>query len=74
MAVLQKNDILMQTNDYLSIANHPRIIAAEIAVLREAGHGDSLSRVFAHNREDAHRRLERRLAALMGAEIGRAHV
>lgn len=60
--------ILMRTNDYLGLAAHPRIIGAEISALEEGGHGDSLSRIFAHRREDRHRAFERRLATLMKAE------
>lgn len=60
--------VLMRTNDYLGLAAHPRVIAAEIAALEEGGHGDSLSRIFAHRREDRHRALERRLAQMTKAE------
>lgn len=62
------DSIQMRTNDYLGLAAHPRIIGAEIEALEEGGHGDSLSRIFAHRREDRHRAFERRLANLMGAE------
>ncbi len=60
--------VLMRSNDYLCLARHPRVIGAEVAALREEGHGDSLSRVFAHRREDRHRALERRIARLVGTE------
>jgi len=58
----------MRSNDYLAIAAHPHLIAAEVGALCADGHGDMLSRVFVHSRDDVYRAFERRLAALMRAE------
>lgn len=61
-------DVVMQSNDYLSIAGDKRIAQAKSDALLAEGHGDAISRVFAHHRDDAHRRFEKRIAALMQAE------
>lgn len=61
-------DVVMQSNDYLSISNDQRIAQAKSNALLEQGHGDSISRVFAHHRDDPHRRFEKRIAHLMEAE------
>lgn len=61
-------DVVMQSNDYLSLANDQRILTAKAEALMTNGHGDAISRVFAHHRHDAHRNFEKRIAALMQAE------
>lgn len=58
----------MQSNDYLSIAGDPRISRAKANVLNKVGHGDAISRVFSHAKEDAHRLFEHKIASLMQAE------
>ncbi|MEM7722472.1 MAG: alpha-hydroxyketone-type quorum-sensing autoinducer synthase [Pseudomonadota bacterium] len=60
--------VMMQSNDYLGIARDARISVAKSRALLRQGHGDSVSRVFAHHRADDHRRFERRMAHLIGAE------
>lgn len=60
--------IRLRTNDYLCIARHPYFVEAEIAALREFGHGDSISRSFIHHYDDPLSRFEKRLAQLMRAE------
>lgn len=60
--------VQMRTNDYLSIAGDPRIIDAEINMLKTHGHGDAVSRVWLHQEKDISRSFEVRLAQLMGAE------
>ncbi|MEO0499258.1 MAG: aminotransferase class I/II-fold pyridoxal phosphate-dependent enzyme [Pseudomonadota bacterium] len=67
-AVPKPGDLVLQTNDYLDIAGHPAIVRAKVDALVAEGHGDSISRVFAHHRDDAHRVFERRVARMMGAE------
>ncbi|WP_155895790.1 hypothetical protein [Kordiimonas gwangyangensis] len=62
------NAVHMRSNDYLSIATDERIARAKAEVLLAAGHGDAISRVFSHAREDLHRGFERRIAAVTGAE------
>ncbi|MEM8755909.1 MAG: hypothetical protein AAGF90_23390, partial [Pseudomonadota bacterium] len=53
--------VMMQSNDYLSIAKDPRIVAAKIRALRVEGHGHAASRVFSHKRLDDHSAFERRM-------------
>ncbi|MEM8798675.1 MAG: alpha-hydroxyketone-type quorum-sensing autoinducer synthase [Pseudomonadota bacterium] len=60
--------VMLMTNDYLSLAADQRISRAKADALLKEGHGDAISRVFAHHRKDAHRRFELRVAAMMGAE------
>ncbi|MEL7487779.1 MAG: aminotransferase class I/II-fold pyridoxal phosphate-dependent enzyme, partial [Pseudomonadota bacterium] len=61
-------DVVMQSNDYLSLANDRRIAKAKADALLAEGHGDAISRVFAHHRDDAHRRFEKRIAKLTHAD------
>ncbi|MEM8822092.1 MAG: aminotransferase class I/II-fold pyridoxal phosphate-dependent enzyme [Pseudomonadota bacterium] len=60
--------VMMQSNDYLSLARDPRIGLAKSRALLRQGHGDAVSRVFTHGRDDAHHRFERRMADLLGTE------
>lgn len=60
--------VQMRSNDYLCIANDPQIVEAEIAMLRQTGHGGAISRVFLGREEDLHRAFERRIARLTGAQ------
>lgn len=62
------DDVVMQSNDYLSLASDKRIAQAKADALLAQGHGDAISRVFAHHKKDAHRTFERRIAQLMQAE------
>ena len=61
-------DLVLTSNDYLSISKEPAIIEAEIAVLRDVGHGVPQSRVFSNHRDDVHRTFEKRIADFVGAE------
>lgn len=69
-AQAQAGDILLRSNDYLCLAQHPHIIGAEISWLREHGHGESVSRVWTHHEQDALSAFEARAADLMQAESG----
>lgn len=63
----RSGDILLTSNDYLSIARHPDIVAAQLDVLRALGHGEPRSGVFAFG--DAPLRvLERHFAAATVSE------
>ena len=64
----QQAAVHMQSNDYLSIARDPRISRAKTHTLSKVGHGDAVSRVFSHAKEDSHRLFEYRIASLMQAE------
>lgn len=55
------------SNDYLSIADHPDIVDAQIGALREAGNGVLMSAVFVHG-DNPLLDLERELAQFLGSE------
>ena len=61
--------VQLVSNDYLSLATHPEIIAAQTESLAEQGNGLLMSSVFV-GEGSAQRGLERRLAAFMGTEDG----
>ncbi|MEM9012453.1 MAG: aminotransferase class I/II-fold pyridoxal phosphate-dependent enzyme [Pseudomonadota bacterium] len=60
--------IQLRSNDYLALASDPRIAYAKAEALQAEGHGDAISRVFAHQRNDRHRAFERRMASWLKAE------
>lgn len=62
------DSIQMRSNDYLCVAGDSRVIDAEIAALRAAGHGEAVSRVWQHHIDDPLNMFEQRVASLMGAE------
>lgn len=64
----QSAAVQMQSNDYLSIARDRRISQSKASYLLSHGHGDAISRIFAHDRQDIHRNFERRIAQLTQAE------
>jgi len=64
----QPGDIQLRTNDYLCLAGHPKVIAAEIKALRAEGHGAAVSRVWLHHEKDSLSAFEERLAGVMQAE------
>jgi 8-amino-7-oxononanoate synthase len=57
------------SNDYLGLARDPRVVAAARAALEEGGLGAGAARLLRGDHQ-AHRALERRMAALQGAEDG----
>lgn len=63
-----RDSVRLRSNDYLCLARHPHFINAEIACLKERGHGDAISRSFTHHYDDILSRFEKRLSALMRAE------
>ena len=60
--------VLLHTNDYLSIANDPRLVRAEVRALEEVGHGDAVSRALVPDLDDAIGKFEQRIARILGAE------
>ncbi|MDP2996050.1 MAG: glycine C-acetyltransferase [Bryobacterales bacterium] len=54
-------------NNYLGLANHPRVVAAARAALDGAGYGLSSVR-FICGTQSVHKRLEERLSAFLGTE------
>lgn len=63
------DSVQLVSNDYLSLATHPEIIAAQTESLAKQGNGLLMSSVFV-GEGSAQRKFERRLAAFMGAEDG----
>ncbi len=59
----------LSSNDYLSVARHPKVISAMAEALRESGNGLLMSGIFLHG-ECPQLALEDRLAAFMHAESG----
>jgi len=60
-----KDDILLSSNDYLAIANHPDIIGHQIDVMKQFGNGEVMSAVF-HTNDNPQRQTERRFAGFLG--------
>lgn len=63
------NDLVLTSNDYLSIASHPKIRDAMSASMQHEGNGMLMSGVFLHG-ENPQLALETRLARFMHAEAG----
>jgi CAI-1 autoinducer synthase len=63
-----KDALILQSNDYLSLASHPQIIQAQINTLSQAGNGAVMSAAFLMNRDSPNREFEKRIAQFMGAE------
>lgn len=62
------NAVLLRTNDYLCLSRHTHVVGAEIAALRDCGHGEAVSRVWLHHVPDSTNAFEVRVANLMQAE------
>ncbi len=65
-AVPRTGAVLITSNDYLNLANHPDIIEAKCAALTEYGHGVVRSDVY-RNYQGPQRDFEAALAAFLGA-------
>lgn len=65
-----KDAIHLSSNDYLSLANHPRILEAAAHCLLESGNGLLMSGIFLHGDDNPLLTFEQRLARFMGAEAG----
>ncbi len=63
-----KDAIILQSNDYLSVAAHPAIIRAQISALEREGNGTVMSAAFLMNRDSPHRALEKQFARFMEAD------
>lgn len=59
--------IMLQSNDYLNISNHPRIREAQLEVLSEMNREPLMSAVFLHEDSDMNR-FQRRIAGFAGFE------
>jgi len=65
-----KGAIYLSSNDYLALANHPRIAEAQREVLLHGENALLVSAIFLFNGENTHYQFERRLARFLGAEAG----
>jgi CAI-1 autoinducer synthase len=61
------NALILSSNDYLALADHPAIVEAQVEALRGAGRGGLRSDVF-RNGTDGLRQFELELAELLDAE------
>jgi glycine C-acetyltransferase len=59
--------IMLCSNNYLGLANHPRLIAAAKRALEQAGLGSGASRLISGNME-YHEKLEQKIAHFKGTE------
>ncbi|TCV97196.1 CAI-1 autoinducer synthase [Luteibacter rhizovicinus] len=64
------NDLLLQSNDYLSIAGHPDIVEAQRSSLAKGGLGMMMSALFMQDADDPLHRVEYELARAVGTENG----
>ncbi len=62
-----KEHLLFCSNNYLGLANHPKIIQKSIEIIKEFGFGAGASRLIAGN-TIIHEELERRIAKFKGRE------
>jgi CAI-1 autoinducer synthase len=60
--------ILLNSNDYLQLARHPRIVEAQVTALRQGGSGPQMSAVFLNEADGPYLRLQQSLAAWIGME------
>lgn len=63
-------DLILQSNDYLAIARHPDIIAAQHRALDEQGQGMMMSALFMQDQDDPMHLAETELARAVGTETG----
>nr|WP_090322550.1 alpha-hydroxyketone-type quorum-sensing autoinducer synthase [Duganella sp. CF517] len=64
-----RGTVFLAGNDYLCLGGEPALVGAQIAALRDSGGGMLMSAVYLQEGSAQHR-LERRFAALMGAQDG----
>src|SRR5947208_4840144 len=65
--------LVLSSNNYLGLADHPEVVAAGIEGLRRYGAGTSSVR-FICGTFEAHRALEAKIASFMGTEAALSHV
>lgn len=61
------SDILLMSNDYLAIANHPKIAQAQAQSLLQEGNGVLMSAIFLHG-DNSQWALQRKFARYLGSE------
>jgi glycine C-acetyltransferase len=67
VAINGKETILLCSNNYLGLADHPALIKATIDAVKRFGTGSGASRLVSGNL-DLHEQLEKRIAAFKGTE------
>ncbi|MFH1022001.1 MAG: glycine C-acetyltransferase [Planctomycetota bacterium] len=67
------NVLVLSSNNYLGLANHPEVIAAGIAGLKKYGAGTASVR-FICGTLDVHRELEAKIAGFLGTEAALTYV
>jgi glycine C-acetyltransferase len=67
-----RSQVMLASNNYLGLANHPRIIAAAEKGLKEYGHGLASVR-FICGTQKIHLELEERIARFLGCEAAILH-
>lgn len=65
-----EHDLNLMSNDYLALARHPEIIAAQCASLKQHGLGVMMSPIFVQDEGDEVLRIERQIAGLLGFAEG----
>lgn len=63
-----KDAIVLVSNDYLSIADHPEILNTQARVLTSEGNGLLMSGIFLHGDDDPQLALEQSFADFLGSE------
>lgn len=63
----RKNVVMLASNNYLGLANHPGVRAAAIRGIKEYGYGVASVR-FICGTQDIHLKLERKIAKFLGTE------
>lgn len=66
-AAPKPGDVMVVSNDYLSLADHPAVVQAQIAAMTRDEFGPVMSSVFIHG-DSAQTRYETQMAAWLGAE------
>ena len=65
--------LMLSSNNYLGLANHPKVVEAAKAALDKYGNGTASVR-FVCGTLDLHRKLEARLARFLGAEAALVYI
>jgi CAI-1 autoinducer synthase len=60
--------LMLQSNDYLALGQHPDIVEAQCAALTRTGNGNMMSGLFLQQEDDPMHVLERELALALGSE------
>jgi len=64
-----EKSIILVSNDYLALNNHPKVTDSQIKSIQQQGNGLMISGVFVRE-QDPQRKFEKEMAQFMGAEDG----